>query len=60
MSEVKVVRCDVYSRITGYYTPTNVWNIGKKEEFKMRFVRNNMDIERAVNREQEQTDDNRP
>lgn len=51
------VPCDVYSRITGYYTPTNLWNVGKREEFKMRYVRSNIDIERAVNREQEQTDE---
>lgn len=29
----KAVRCDVYSRVCGYYTPTNVWNKGKKAEF---------------------------
>jgi ribonucleoside-triphosphate reductase len=26
----------VYSRITGYYRPLSMWNIGKKEEFKDR------------------------
>ena len=40
---------DYKYRIVGYYTPTNVWNLGKKEEFKMRHVISNIDIERAVN-----------
>jgi hypothetical protein len=50
--QVRAVRCDVYSRICGYFTSTNVWNIGKKEEFKMRAVLSNMDIERAVNNDE--------
>jgi anaerobic ribonucleoside-triphosphate reductase len=54
VNKVKAVRCDIYSRIVGYYTATNVWNLGKKAEFKERQVLSNMDIERAVNREQEQ------
>ena len=29
-------RCEVYSRIVGYYRPVAQWNIGKKEEFKDR------------------------
>lgn len=30
--------CDLqrYSRITGYFSPTNSWNPGKQEEFKER------------------------
>lgn len=28
--------CEVYSRAIGYLRPVNQWNIGKKEEFKMR------------------------
>ena len=30
--------CDVYSRVVGFLTPTNRWNKGKKEEYKMRKV----------------------
>ena len=29
-------KCDVYSRVCGYYSPTRLWNKGKKEEFKDR------------------------
>ncbi len=29
-------KSQVYSRVVGYITPTNQWNEGKKEEFKMR------------------------
>jgi len=28
--------CEVYSRIVGYLRPVNQWNLGKKEEFKLR------------------------
>jgi len=27
---------EVYSRVVGYYRPTNQWNKGKQEEFKER------------------------
>ncbi|MBU0756853.1 MAG: anaerobic ribonucleoside-triphosphate reductase [Nanoarchaeota archaeon] len=30
-------KCEVYSRIVGYYRPVDHWNAGKKEEFKDRF-----------------------
>ena len=29
-------KCDVYSRVVGFITPTSHWNQGKKEEFKDR------------------------
>jgi hypothetical protein len=29
-------KCEVYSRIVGYYRPVEQWNPGKTEEFKMR------------------------
>ncbi len=29
-------RCEVYSRVVGYYRPVQNWNIGKREEFKDR------------------------
>jgi len=30
--------CEVFSRVVGYYRPVNVWNKGKKEEYKDRQV----------------------
>jgi len=29
-------KCEVYSRIVGYFRPVSNWNIGKKEEFSAR------------------------
>ena len=29
-------RCEVYSRVVGYLRPVKQWNMGKKEEFKLR------------------------
>lgn len=29
-------KCEVYSRVVGYLSPTNRWNKGKVEEFKDR------------------------
>ena len=29
-------KCEVFSRVVGYYRPVSNWNIGKKEEFKER------------------------
>jgi ribonucleoside-triphosphate reductase len=29
-------RCQVFSRIVGYYRPVNQWNEGKQSEFKDR------------------------
>lgn len=29
-------KTEVYSRVTGYYSPLHRWNRGKKEEFKDR------------------------
>jgi len=30
------IPCEIYSRVVGYYRPTNQWNPGKQEEFKER------------------------
>ena len=30
------IKCEVYSRVTGYMRPVSNWNRGKKEEFMMR------------------------
>ena len=32
----KKCKTEVYSRVTGFFRPTNSWNPGKKEEFKER------------------------
>ena len=29
-------KCEVYSRVCGYFRPVSNWNKGKKEEFKER------------------------
>ena len=34
----KVIPCEVYSRVVGYYRPVSAWNHGKKQEFKERNV----------------------
>lgn len=60
MNKVKAVRCEVYSRVCGYFRPVESWHKSKQREFELRAVLSNIDIERAVNREQEQTDDNQP
>ena len=31
-------KCDVYSRVVGFITPTSQWNLGKKEEWKDRLT----------------------
>lgn len=33
---MKKIRCEVYSRIVGYFRPIRQWNKGKKEEWKKR------------------------
>ncbi len=32
----KVIPCEVWSRVVGYYRPVQSWNVGKKQEFKDR------------------------
>lgn len=29
-------KCEIYSRVVGYFRPVGLWNEGKKEEFKDR------------------------
>lgn len=29
-------KCEIYSRVVGYLRPTDGWNKGKKEEFRLR------------------------
>lgn len=33
---VRAIRCEVWSRVVGYYRPVDSWNQGKQEEFKDR------------------------
>ena len=33
---VKVVPCEIYSRVVGYFRPVSLWNAGKQQEFKER------------------------
>ena len=33
---IRVIECEVYSRVCGYFRPVNGWNIGKKQEFQDR------------------------
>jgi len=35
---LKKIKCEIYSRVCGYFRPTNQWNPGKKEEFKDRLT----------------------
>lgn len=34
--KVKVIPCEVYSRVVGYFRPVQNWNPGKQQEFKER------------------------
>ncbi|MCD6131980.1 MAG: hypothetical protein DRQ03_04010 [Candidatus Hydrothermota bacterium] len=34
--KVKVIPCEVYSRVVGYFRPVSNWNPGKQREFKER------------------------
>lgn len=34
--EAKRTKCEVYSRIVGYFRPVNQWNEGKRAEFEDR------------------------
>lgn len=36
VSQKKVMPCEVYSRVVGYYRPVHNWNKGKRQEFRER------------------------
>ena len=44
-------KCEVYSRVCGYFRPVSNWNKGKKEEFKDRktFEINSKTIDKYYN-----------
>jgi len=33
---VRVIPCEVYSRVVGYFRPVQYWNAGKRQEFAER------------------------
>lgn len=47
------MRCEVYSRVTGYMRPVNAWNAGKQQEFK---DRKEYDARKAVGHVGQKTD----
>jgi len=34
--KAKLVPCEIYTRVTGYFRPVNQFNKGKREEFQQR------------------------
>lgn len=36
--KVRIVPCEIFSRVVGYYRPTSNWNAGKLEEFENRVL----------------------
>ena len=38
MEKAKRTKCEVYSRVVGYYRPVEQWNDGKRAEAKARKV----------------------
>lgn len=34
--KIKVIPCEVYSRVVGYFRPVSNWNPGKQKEFSER------------------------
>ena len=41
-------KTEIYSRVTGFFRPTNTWNPGKQEEFKDREHYNIKEVPREV------------
>ncbi|MFA5376007.1 MAG: anaerobic ribonucleoside-triphosphate reductase [Dehalococcoidia bacterium] len=42
--QIKGVKCEVFSRIVGYYRPVQDWNRGKQEEWKERHNHSEKDM----------------
>jgi len=36
MKTKRVMPCEVFARVVGFYRPTSNWNVGKKQEWKDR------------------------
>lgn len=45
--KVRVIRCEIFSRIVGYYRPIESFNRGKKAEYDERHVHSVKDFEDA-------------
>ncbi len=56
--KVIAIPAEIWSRVVGFYRPVRDFNLGKKEEFALRHVISNMDVERAVERSNDNADDN--
>lgn len=46
MAEKSAVRCEIYSRVSGYYRPVNQYNAGKREEY---FERKKIKVPEGLN-----------
>ena len=44
-------KCEVYSRVVGYYRPVQYWNDGKQQEFKDRKTYFGRDEFKNINKE---------
>jgi len=49
-------RCEVYSRVVGYYRPVKQWNKGKKAEFQQR---REFEIDEHISKKAEQAEPDR-
>ena len=45
--ETRKVCCTVWSRVVGYYSPVNLWNVGKTQEWK---ERKTYDVNKSLNK----------
>lgn len=44
---VRIVPCEIYSRVVGYFRPVQLWNTGKQQEFR---ERKTIDLNTAFNK----------
>jgi anaerobic ribonucleoside-triphosphate reductase len=49
--KIQAVRCEVYSRVVGYYRPVSAWNEGKREEYRQRHQQSLEDVRRIAGEE---------
>ena len=47
----KAVKCEVYSRVVGYYRPVQDWNRGKTEEYHDRHQMSELDLASPITAE---------
>lgn len=48
MRQVRAIRCEVYSRVVGYYRPVQNWNKGKQAEYAQRKPHHAGDVADAI------------